>query len=56
MSLRWARYVTGEEDHAGRLDRGEQGSEARRHLDAVEADDEKLTDVCSEISDSLEWH
>src|SRR5271166_3011554 len=36
--------VAREEDYARRLQPFEQGSEARRHLGAVEADDEKLAD------------
>jgi len=37
--------VAGKQDHAGRLDFCEQGSEARGHLGRVEADDEELADL-----------
>ena len=37
--------VAGKQDHARRLNLREQGSEARRHLGPVEADDEELADV-----------
>src|SRR5258708_25895702 len=38
-------YVAREQDHARRLQSLEQGSEARRHLCAVKADDQKLADL-----------
>src|SRR5208337_1755252 len=37
--------VAGEQNHAGRLNLREQGSEVRRHLGPVEADDEELADI-----------
>src|SRR6266576_4942832 len=45
MRLIGAGDVAGEEDHARRLNAGEQGSETWRYLGAVEADDEELADV-----------
>jgi hypothetical protein len=38
--------VAGKKNYAGGLDAREQGSEARRHLGAVEADDQELADLC----------
>ena len=46
MRLLGAGDVAGKQDHARGLDAREQGSETRRHLGAVEADDEELADVC----------
>jgi len=46
MRLIGAGDVAGKENYACRLDAFEQGSEARRHLSAVEADDQELADVC----------
>ena len=42
-------YVAREQDHSCRLQSLEQGTEARRHLCAVEADDQELAD-CRELS------
>ena len=42
--------VASEEDHARGLDAGEQGTQAGRHLRAIEANDEELADVTARIT------
>ena len=42
--------ITGKQNHARRLNPSEQGSEARRHLGPVEADDEQLADVQCQVT------
>ena len=45
VSLLGSDDVAREQNHAGRLNTREQGSEASRHFGPVEADDEELADV-----------
>ena len=50
VRLRGPGDVAGKQNHARRLNLREQGSEARRHLGPVEADDEELADLLGKPS------